>query len=251
MLGNARCKKDNTCIIMNAFGAMLNDDLKTLLTFVSIVQGLAKFGANAAAKKNIPINLFMAGDILFYSMVIGKEGMPGWWCSYYCKLFKNNWQRVGHEQGESCSVEMLAEHAWRIKNKEINKKDKQIVCGVRGEPGFNAIQLQHYLAPILHLTIGKGNNALNNYVAKLQAMAEGYTDEYYALEKAKAQAAAAQLDAKDKLPRFNMVTLEYEKELKRQQKRRALSDEDRLIVRYFGGANSPPRCCTSDQHRTA
>jgi hypothetical protein len=59
------------------------------------------------------------------------------------------------------------------------------------------------------------------------------------MEKDEAQAKAAQLDAKDKLARFNMVTLEYEKDLKQQQKRRALSDEYRLIVEseLSGGAS--------------
>jgi hypothetical protein len=62
-LGNARCKKDNTRIIMNTFGMMLNADLKTLPTGISSIEGLAEFGANPVATKNIPINLFMAGDI--------------------------------------------------------------------------------------------------------------------------------------------------------------------------------------------
>jgi hypothetical protein len=74
---------------MNTFGTELNDDLKTLPTTISIVGGKYEFGANAASTKNAPINLFMAGDILFYNMVIGKEGMSGWWCSY-CQLFKND-----------------------------------------------------------------------------------------------------------------------------------------------------------------
>jgi hypothetical protein len=55
---------------------------------ISIIDGQpAKFGANVAERKNIPINHFIAGDILFYNMVIGKIGMSGWWCSQ-CKLFK-------------------------------------------------------------------------------------------------------------------------------------------------------------------
>jgi hypothetical protein len=34
----------------------------------------------------------------------------------------------------------------------------------------------HFITPILHLTIGKGNNVLDNYIIKLQAAApEGYT----------------------------------------------------------------------------
>jgi hypothetical protein len=41
----------------------------------------------------------MAGDILFFNMVIGKEGMSGWWCSYY-QLVKNDWQQLHHQRGE-------------------------------------------------------------------------------------------------------------------------------------------------------
>jgi hypothetical protein len=65
---------------MNTFGTLLNEDLKTLPSCISIVEGQAEFGATVGAKKTIPINLFMAGDILFYNMVIGKEGMSGKRC---------------------------------------------------------------------------------------------------------------------------------------------------------------------------
>jgi hypothetical protein len=35
----------------------------------------------------IPMELFMAGDILFYAIVLGKEGFATWWCNW-CQLFK-------------------------------------------------------------------------------------------------------------------------------------------------------------------
>jgi hypothetical protein len=229
-IGNARCKKDNADIMVNTFGTLLNDDLKTVATCISIIEGQpAEFGANATAQKNIPINLFMAGDILFYNMVIGKEGMSGWWCSQ-CKLFKTSWQEVGHALGEPWTIEALKEHASKIENNEINTKDIHEVCGVRGKPIFDAIPLRHFITPILHLTIGKGNNVLDNYVAELQAAAEGYSAEYYAAEKDEAKTTAAHLEAKEQLAQFNMVTINYEKDLKRQQKRNTLSDDDRLIV---------------------
>jgi hypothetical protein len=228
-IGNARCRKDNADIVMNTFGTLLNDDLKTLPSIISIVEGQAEFGANATAQKNIPINLFMAGDILFYNMVIGKEGMSGWWCSF-CKLFKNDWQDLGHERGEPWTIATLAEHAERIANQQINTKDIRAVCGARGKPVFDAIPLRHFITPILHLTIGKGNNVLDNYVAELQAAAEGYTDDYYAAERAEVQTTAAHLYAKEQLAQFTMVMSEYEKDLKRQQKRNTLSDADRVIV---------------------
>jgi hypothetical protein len=229
-IGNARCKKDNADIIIKTFGTLLNDDLKTLASCISIIEGeQAEFGANVAARKNIPINLFMAGDILFYNMVIGKEGMSGWWCSQ-CKLFKTTWQHAGHDRGEPWTIESLKEHARKIENNEINTKDVQAVCGVRGKPIFDAIPLSNFITPILHMTIGKGNNVLDNYVAEMQAAAEGYSDEYYAAEKDQVLTTAAHLHAKEELAQFNMVTLEYEKDLKRQQRRNTLSVEDRLIV---------------------
>jgi hypothetical protein len=67
---------------MNTFSTQLNDDLKTLPTSISVVGGKAEFGENTASAKNMPINLFMAGGILFYNMVIGKDRISGWWCSY-------------------------------------------------------------------------------------------------------------------------------------------------------------------------
>jgi hypothetical protein len=77
----------------------------------SIINGQpAKFWANGAAQKSMPINQFMAGDILFYNMVIGKEGISGWWCSQ-CKLFKTAWQHAGHEGGEPWTIKSLKEGA--------------------------------------------------------------------------------------------------------------------------------------------
>jgi hypothetical protein len=95
---------------------------------------------------------------------------------------------------------------------------------------FNALPLKYFITPVLHLTIGKGNNVLGNYVAELQATAEGYTDKYYAAEKAEVQTKIAQLQAKDELAQFNMVMLEYEKDLKRQSKRNTLSDANQVTV---------------------
>jgi hypothetical protein len=222
---HARCQKDNAVIIMNTFGTLLNDELKTLPSSISIVEGQAKFGANAAAEKNIPINLFViSDDILFNNMVIGKEGVPGWWCSY-CKFFKNDWQQLGHVRGKPWTIASLTAHAEQIANQETNTKDIHAVCGVRGEPVFDTIPLEHFITPVLHLTIGKGNNVLDNFVAELQAAAEGYMDDCYAAEKAEVVTKIAQ-----ELASFNIVMSEYKKDPKRQSKRNTLLDVDQFIV---------------------
>jgi hypothetical protein len=55
MIGNARCKKDNANIMVNTFGILHKDGLKTIASCISIIEGQpAEFGANAAAQKNIP-----------------------------------------------------------------------------------------------------------------------------------------------------------------------------------------------------
>jgi hypothetical protein len=105
--------------------------LKSLSSFVFIVEGQAEFGEHEGAQKTKPVNLFMADDIMFYNMVIGKEGMSGWWCSY-CKLFKIAWQQVDHEGCEPWTIEMLTPHALKIENAEINKNDIHAVCGIQG-----------------------------------------------------------------------------------------------------------------------
>jgi hypothetical protein len=184
-IGNARCKDDNTDIVINICGTLLNDNLKTVASSTSIIDGQpAKFGANAEAGKKIPINQFMAGNNLFYNMVIGKEGMSGWWCSQ-CKLFKTRWQHAGLEGGERWANESLKEHARKIKDNKVNIKDVQAVCGVEGKLIFDAIPLSHFITLVLHLTIGKGHNVLDKYVAKMQAAAEGYSAKHFMAEENK------------------------------------------------------------------
>jgi hypothetical protein len=163
-------------------------------------------------------------------MVIGKEGMSGWWCSQ-CKLFKTTWQHAGHERGEPWTIKSFKEHARKIENNKINTKDVQAVCGVRVKPIFDAIPLSHFITPILHMTIGKGNNVLDNYGAEMQAAAEGYSDKDYVAEKDQLLTMAAQLHVKEKLTQFNIIMLEYEKDLKQEQKRNMLSVEDQLIIK--------------------
>jgi hypothetical protein len=90
-LANARCKKDNTNIIRNTFGTLLNTELKQIREWgvVSIMDGEMKWGGGRGdtARQTIPVELFMAGDILFYAIALGKEGFATWWCNW-CQLFK-------------------------------------------------------------------------------------------------------------------------------------------------------------------
>ena len=49
--------------------------------------------------------------------------------------------------------------------------------GVKTNPVFKPIPVSHYITPILHITIGKGDNILEHLINDIQEVAESYTDE--------------------------------------------------------------------------
>ena len=67
---------------------------------------------------SIPVELFMAGDLLFYSMALGKENFQGWWCSY-CRLRKTEWQLHGHQRGELWTIETLRQQAENVVTNDL------------------------------------------------------------------------------------------------------------------------------------
>ena len=190
-IGNARCKKDNAEIFKNTFGPHLNNHLKEIRASacVSIIDGNPQLGVSDEAQKTVPVELWMAGDSLFYSLALGKEGYSTWWCSF-CRLFKTSWQEAGHLPGEPWTLLGLKEHASKIENGETNVNNVQAVCGVREAPVFDAIDVDHYVIPSLHLLIGKGDDGLDNFFLEIQAAAESYTAEYHLAEKEVVQIAA-------------------------------------------------------------
>jgi hypothetical protein len=88
------------------------------------------------------------------------------------------------------------------------------------------------ITSVLHLTVGKGNDVLENLKKELQAAGEAYSLEYYKREK---YATLALLDlerAKLQLQQFNDGHREYETDLRRQKRRRtiAITEETRALV---------------------
>jgi hypothetical protein len=181
--------------------------------------------------RTIPVEIFMAGDILFYAIALGKEGFATWWCNY-CQLFKPNWQATDHQLGIPWSMESLKQHASKIECGSINLNNVQSVCGVKEQPLFDAIEIDHYIPPVLHLTIGKGNDVLENLTKELQAAGEAYTNDYYRLEKDVSLALSSHEKAKQELQQFNDGYKDYEMDLKRQKRRRVggITDDMRALV---------------------
>jgi hypothetical protein len=88
----------------------------------------------------------MTGDLLFYSMILGKESMAGAWC-WRCMLAKAEWQNLLHS-GEPWTHEKLAAHLEKVK--QMTNPRPIDVRGVKAKALLTAIPLQNTAFPLLH-----------------------------------------------------------------------------------------------------
>jgi hypothetical protein len=243
-VANARCRKDNANILRNTYGTLLNDAMKAIRTIgcISFFKSATNTWAdsyaiigNAQSKRNAGddcmlttnVELWMSGDLLWYSTALGKEGYAGWWCPY-CTAFKTNWQSKDHEVGEKWTVEKLTAHAGKLESGELNGKNVMERRGVKEVPLFDAVDVDHYVMPVLHLTIGIVNDILDHLVEEMQAAGEWYTEDYYRFEEEVIRADGELHLAVNALSTYVAFHKEYEKECRRRL--RTVRGEARLII---------------------
>jgi hypothetical protein len=117
-------------------------------------------------------NIFLCGDILFFCMVIGKEGMASCWC-YLCNLANSTWK-----SDPDAAFEMWTRASISAKHKE-NKKGA-LREGVSGVAIFPWIEPQNCVVPLLHCLIGILNDIikylLNIVYYKIEQISEEEVD---------------------------------------------------------------------------
>jgi hypothetical protein len=118
-------------------------------------------------------------------------------------LFKTHWQAVDHQLGIPWNLESLKEHASRIECGLVDLSSVQEVCGVKEQPLFDVMDTDHYILHVLHLTIGKGNDLLNNFIVELQTAGEAYSEDYYKTERDVRLVILSHEKPKEELQQFN------------------------------------------------
>jgi hypothetical protein len=66
--------------------------------FYAILDRTGRLGDEDTLVLNVPIRVFITGDLAFYATVVGKEGMDKAHC-HWCKLPSAQWQTYGHAPG--------------------------------------------------------------------------------------------------------------------------------------------------------
>jgi hypothetical protein len=106
---------------------------------------------------NVSIRVFIMGDLAFYVTVVGKEGMDKAHCHWY-KLPSSQWQTLGHAPGSKWTLQELKQVAGSL------HATKRTENRVKGYPQLDCVELERYIFPVIHVTLGLANWLLNNTV---------------------------------------------------------------------------------------
>ena len=116
------------------------------------------------------VNLFVTGDLAFYAIVLGKEGMSPKWC-HLCQVREGHrsdltrtdtaWDVPKYQEAAEKVDKMNADRAARL-NKEKSEMNESHL-GVKSKLWWDFIPIEHYVVPLLHCLIGIGDNILTRF----------------------------------------------------------------------------------------
>jgi hypothetical protein len=106
---------------------------------------------------NVPIRVFITGDLELYATAVWKEGMDKAHC-HWCKLPSARWQTYGHAPGSKWILEELKRVAGTI------TPTKRSQNKVKNYPQLDCVLLERYIFPVLHVTLGLANRLLKHTI---------------------------------------------------------------------------------------
>jgi hypothetical protein len=194
-LAEAKCNGDTYDILKNTFAPIINqafhrikdEGCKATVCRKQDGEIYSKLGAEPDDDQDIMIlqttlESWIAGDLKFFMMATGRESADKSWC-FYCSLMAKEWKKTFSQQGEewtnvSLNAQLaLSKRIWASMSAYDRKG-----CKDGHELLFDAIEIDHFSPPILHLMLGLVNYIYANLVSELQAGYEAFTDAYFELE---------------------------------------------------------------------
>jgi len=164
------CRKDTEALLKKTIHEELTKGLKTIaenhlnITINGEGQIECSFGDELpdSNTKSLKPNMYIVGDLAFYALILGKEGMSGDWC-HLCTLpaaeFKDLMKDGDpytylfmKQKADEYKVKMAA---WKTSGRKTKPK---ATCGMKDEPWWTFIPLANFIVPLLHCLIGIGDN---------------------------------------------------------------------------------------------
>ena len=124
---------------------------------------------------DVPIHLYINGDMKYFAQMLGREGMSTSWCMY-CQTHPNDWKGL-----QSVPDDLLWDIAkQRQYLQDINsgqRKEPKDKKGIVSEPIVDFVEPKDYIFPQLHFEIGAVNNILDALRAFVEEQVEVLSQE--------------------------------------------------------------------------
>ena len=261
-VGNAQCGKDNADLVRGTFGTLLNEEMKAVGDAKALKIWLHNNGeegggggegvyrwddvkvtfgdheedvynlANYHFYRQLPIELWIAGDLKWIAAAFGKENSSGHWCPW-CLRSPKEWSGGDQDnyEGPYWDIWLLEEFAEGVSSGRLKSSAQR--KGVVGKPVIDYVGPGKIAFPILHATLGFGNDWLKSFIKEMQAISEAYTTEYMVAEEVMGLTAAALEVAVQRLREYRGQVRDFVRESKKALRRKganALGDVQRQML---------------------
>ena len=108
---------------------------------------------------------FACGDLAFFATILGREDSSTCNCPY-CSLKAKQWKTIPLPPSQKITIELLIQTSQQESN----------TLAVKQCPQWTAIEVHHYIVPILHLQMGIVNLALNKLISFIDEKIEKVCD---------------------------------------------------------------------------
>lgn len=141
----------------------------------------------------LKVNLYITGDLAFYAIILGKDGMSPKWC-HLCQVKEK--ERAEGVLGELWTIKSYVDaYETKVATGQYSHPSTKSYMGVKTRVWWDFIPISHYVVPLLHCLIGVGNDILNKF-RRIVA------DEIECLPEEEVEAIKAFRDAGDKVKRI-------------------------------------------------
>ena len=168
--------------------------------------------------KEMPVELWVAGDLKWIAAAYGKENSSGHWCPWCLKSAKE-WSEPNQENnGPFWTQELLCEFAEGVRCGRLKSSSER--KGVVSDAAIDYVGPEKIAFPILHATLGFGNDWLKSFIKEMQAASEAYTAEYMVAEEELGKAIEELESAVQRLREYKAQVRDFVKESKKALRRR-------------------------------